>query len=346
MQIASLLSQALRLGASDLHLAAGQPPRLRLHGDLLALESPALQARDIDELLAPLMSAAQRQLRESGATLDFSSELPGLTRLRAHCFRQMRGPAATLRIVPGAVRSLDELQAGDVLRRLAMLSSGVVLVVGATGSGKSSTLAAMADHRNRHQDGHILTVEDPIEFIHTSRRCLVNQREVGLHCRDFAQALRAALRADPDVLVVGELRDAQTAQLALSAAETGHLVLATLHARGAMQAIGRLIEMCPPGFQGAARALLADSLRAVVAQTLCRRADGRGRVAALEILLAAPSISHLIRENKAAQIVSVMQSGSSQGMRTLDQALAALERQGVISAIEARRHARHPEIPA
>ena len=249
-------------------------------------------------------------------------------------------------MVPSALEPLATLggpAVADVLGNWALLPRGLVLCTGATGSGKSTTLAAMVDHRNAHHAGHILTIEDPIEFIHNSRRSLISQREVGAHAAGFAQALRSALREDPDVILVGELRDVETIRLALTAAETGHLVLATLHTAGAAQAPGRLVDAFAPAEQATVRTMLAESLQGVAAQVLCRRRSGPGRVAAFELLRATPAVRHLIREDKPAQLVSVMQSGLAQGMQTLDQHLSALVRQGCISPQEARLQARQPE---
>lgn len=343
MNIVDLLSETLQRQASDLHLAAGLVPMVRVHGDILRLEHEALQPSDVMRLVSQIMNPAQLQRYESELELDFSYEVVGLSRFRVNVYQQQRGPAAALRVVPSTIRSLESLQAPRVLGELAMMPRGLVLFTGPTGSGKSTSMAAMVDHRNQRQHGHILTIEDPIEFVHQSQRCLVNQREVGTHTMGFAQALRSALREDPDVILVGELRDLETIRLALTAAETGHLVLATLHTSSAAKSIDRLVDVFPAGEKDMVRSMLSESLQGVVSQTLCKTADGRGRVAALEIMLGTPAIRNLIRENKVAQMYSVMQSGLSQGMQTLDQHLATLVRGGLITAEEARLHARYPE---
>ena len=366
----SLLARAVAAGASDVHLSTGEPPLLRVDGVMCRLTvgprlvRGSLQSHaggglldDVPDLLRALlvlMNGPQQHLFSSGADVDFGLDLEldqadapcTSLRLRVNAYRQRRGPAAAIRLVPQAVPSLDELggpHVSSVLGAWALLARGLVLCTGATGMGKSSTLAAMVDHRNAHSAGHILTIEDPIEFIHASRRCLVTQREVGAHTGGFAPALRSALREDPDVILVGELRDLETIRLALTAAETGHLVLATLHASSAAQAAGRLIDVFPPEEQATVRTMLAESLQGVVTQVLCRRAAGGGRVAAFELLRATAAVRHLIREDKPAQLVSVMQSGLAQGMQTLDQHLRARLSQGLISADEARLHARQPE---
>ncbi len=343
MNITDLLTETLQRQASDLHLAAGLPPMVRVHGDIQRLDRPALQPADVMALVAQIMSPQQLKTYESQLELDFSHEVVGSSRFRVNVYQQQRGPAAALRVVPSAVRSLESLQAPRVMSELAMLPRGLVLFTGPTGSGKSTSMAAMVDHRNRLQDGHILTIEDPIEFVHQSHRCLVNQREVGTHTLGFAQALRSALREDPDVILVGELRDLETIRLALTAAETGHLVLATLHTSSAAKSVDRLVDVFPAGEKDMVRAMLSESLQGVISQTLCKTADGKGRVAALEIMLGTPAIRNLIRENKVAQMYSVMQSGLAQGMQTLDQHLSTLVRSGLISADEGRAHARYPE---
>jgi len=343
MNIVDLLSQTLQRQASDLHLAAGLPPLLRVHGDLGRCGESALDAQGVMALLGPLMTPQQLHTFERQRELDFAHDQPGLSRFRVNVFQQRRGPAAAIRVVPAQIPSLESLQAPAVLGELAMLPRGLLLFTGPTGSGKSTSMAALVDHRNRHHAGHILTIEDPIEFVHESRCSLVNQREVGTHTLGFATALRSALREDPDVILVGELRDLDTIRLALTAAETGHLVLATLHASSAAQSVDRLIDVFPAGEKDMVRLMLSESLQGVVSQTLCKTADGRGRVAALEVMRGTPAIRHLIREHKVAQMVSVMQSGLSQGMQTLDQHLSLLVRGGRISPDEARRHARHPE---
>ena len=343
MDIFALMHDAVLKSASDLHLSTGLPPMLRIHGDMHPMDTPALNADEVLQRVQALMSPAQQQVFSSQLELDFSVQLPSGERFRVNAFQQQRGPSAALRLVPSALRSLESLQAPRVLADLAMLPRGLVLFTGPTGSGKSTSLAAMVDHRNEREPGHILTIEDPIEFVHPSKRSLVSQREVGAHTLGFAQALRSALREDPDVILVGELRDLETIRLALTAAETGHLVLATLHTSSAAKSIDRLIDVFPAGEKDMVRAMLSESLQGVISQTLCKTADGRGRVAALEVMLGSPAIRNLIRENKVAQMYSVMQSGQAQGMQTLDQHLTQLVRQGTVAATEARVHARFPE---
>ncbi|MFM8796876.1 MAG: type IV pilus twitching motility protein PilT [Betaproteobacteria bacterium] len=343
MDITALLHEALRQGASDLHLAAGRPPMLRVHGDLRSLGETPLAPEAVRALLQPLLGAAPQGRVQALHDLDFGCEVGGLARCRVHVFSQRAGPAAVLRLVPSAIRSLHSLQAPPVLADLALQPHGLVLVVGSTGSGKSTTQAAMVDHRNRGHHGHILTIEDPIEFIHESRLSLVNQREVHTHTPSYEAALRSALREDPDVIALGELRDSDSIRLALRAAETGHLVLATLHASSAAQAVDRMVDVFDAVEQAWVRAQLAESLRGVVYQVLCKTADGLGRVAAWEVLVGTPAVAHLVREGKAAQLVSVMQSGLSQGMQTLDQDLGHLQRSGHISLQQARSLARFPE---
>lgn len=343
MNLLDLLHQALRAQASDLHLSAGLPPMARVRGGLTRLHHEALSPEGLMALLSPLMSTAQLEVHSRERDLDFACEVAGLSRLRVNVFHQLRGPAAVMRLIPSEIRPLEQLNAPPIVAELALLQHGLLLFTGPTGSGKTTLMASVVDHRNRHHSGHILTLEDPIEFIHQSRRSLVNQREVGSHAMGFAQALRSALREDPDVILVGELRDLETMRLALTAAETGHLVLATLHAGSAVQSVDRMIDVFPAGEKAMVRAMLSESLQGVIAQTLCTTIDGRGRTAALEIMVGTPAIRNLIREGKAAQMISVMQSGSGQGMQTLDQHLTTLVRRGLIAPDEARRHARYPE---
>ena len=339
-----LIRSALERGASDLHLSTGEPPLLRVEGRLCRLGSSALSAAQLEALLQPLFNPAQRRAWADGRDLDFAWEAPGLCRLRVNAYRQRRGAAAALRLIAGEVSSLQALSAPPVLAHWALQPRGLILCTGPTGSGKSTLLAALVRHRLTQRADHVLTLEDPIEFIHEAALGLVTQREMGRHAEDFASALRSALRQDPDVILVGELRDPPSIRLALTAAETGHLVLGTLHASSAHQAVDRLVDAFPGSEKELARAMLAESLQGVVAQVLCRRAEGRGRVAAREILTATPAVRHLIRVHKVSQLVSVMQSGLSQhGMQTLDQHLAALVKSGTITREEARLHAHHPE---
>jgi twitching motility protein PilT len=338
-----LLACAVEHQASDLHLSAGLPPLLRIHGDMQRLPGAALDDGQVRALVSQVMTDDQRQRFEHTLECDFAFELPGLARFRANVFKQRRGVAAALRTIPGRVLTLEDLGAPRVLADLALRPRGLILVTGPTGSGKSTTLAAMVHHLNESAHSHILTIEDPIEFVHASRRCLVSQREVGPCTHSFAAALRSALREDPDAILVGEMRDLETIRLALTAAETGHLVLATLHTSSAPKTIDRIIDVFPAGEKELVRAMLSESLLAVISQTLCKLRDGSGRVAAHEVLLGTPAIRNLIREGKVAQMTSVMQTSQAQGMQTLDQCLVDLVRRGRIAPAEARRVARAPE---
>ena len=341
MNLCPLLALAVERQASDLHLSAGLAPLLRLHGELVATDAPPLAAEALHDGVAALLPEPQRTAWAQGRDVDAACELPDLGRFRLNAFVHRRGPGAVLRRIAARIPTLAELGAPPLLAELALKPRGLVLVTGATGSGKSSTLAAMLAHLNATRASHVLTIEDPIEFIHPPGRCLVHQREVGVHVPSFDAALRAALREDPDVILLGELRDLDTIRLALTAAETGHLVLATLHTASAAKTVDRLVDVFPAGDKELIRAMLAESLLAVVSQALVRAPHGR--VAAHEVLVATPAVRHLIRENKVAQLYSVMQTGAAQGMQTLDQALAQLLRQRLVIPDEARRLARHPE---
>ena len=343
MNIHQLLAFSVKNKASDLHLSAGLPPMIRVHGQMCRINVEALSHAQVGAMLADIMNETQRRHYQETLECDFSIELPGLSRFRVNAFHQSRGAAAVLRAIPSKVLSLQELGAPAIFAELALRPRGLVLVTGPTGSGKSTTLAAMVHHLNDTEAGHILTVEDPIEFVHESRKCLVNQREVGPMTHSFSAALRSALREDPDAILVGELRDLETIRLAMTAAETGHLVFATLHTASAAKTIDRIIDVFPADEKEMVRTMLAESLQAVIAQTLCRQADGTGRVAAHEIMLATSAIRNLIRENKVAQMYSAMQTGAAVGMQTLDQALADLVRRRLITPVEARAKARHPE---
>lgn len=341
MTLHELLSLAAERQASDLHLSTGLPPVLRIHGELQTLPAEPLQADGLQALVQPLLSAEQQQTWARELELDATCQWPGLGRFRLNAFFHQRGPAVALRRIAAQVPTLEELGAPALLADWALRPRGLVLVTGPTGSGKSSTLAAMLGHLNAQAARHVITIEDPIEFIHPCSRCLIHQREVGQHTAGFSQALRAALREDPDVILLGELRDLQTIGLALTAAETGHLVLATLHTAGAAKAVDRLIDVFPAGDKEMIRSMLAESLLGVASQVLVR--GRQGRVAAHELLVATPAVRNLIRENKVAQLYSVMQTGGAQGMQTLDQALAQKVRQGLAISDEARRLARSPE---
>ncbi|MDP9901275.1 type IV pilus twitching motility protein PilT [Variovorax ginsengisoli] len=344
MELHTLLARSVADKASDLHLSAGLPPMLRVHGELHRIDGlPAVDATTVSAMLHDIMNDAQREQYRTQADIDFALAIDGLGRFRVNAFHQSRGAAAVFRTIAGAVPSLAQLGAPPIFAELARRPRGLVLVTGPTGSGKSTTLAAMIDHLNASTPGHILTVEDPIEFVHVPRRCLVQQREVGHTTHSFAAALRSALREDPDAILVGELRDLETIRLALTAAETGHLVFGTLHTASAAKTIDRIVDVFPGDEQALVRAMLSESLQAVIAQTLCRKRDGTGRVAAHEIMLGTPAIRNLIRENKVAQMYSAIQTSGAQGMQTLDHHLAALVRAGTLAPAEARAHARQPE---
>lgn len=329
MDVTDLLARAVAAGASDLHLAAGEPPLLRVDGELQRLELPVLGSAALERGFAGLLDAGQRQQWASRDELDLALTLEGLGRFRLNLFRQRNGPGASVRLLAAQVPGIEALGLDEVFQGVAQCRDGLVLVGGATGSGKSSTLAALLGRLNRDHALHIVTLEDPIEFIHPGQRSLVNQREVGVHSRDFAQGLRSALRQDPDVIMLGELRDLESIRLALRAAETGHLVLATVHARSAVSCIERLVEAFAAEEKALVRAMLAESLRMVVAQALLKRRGG-GRVAAREVLVATPALRHLIREGRMAQVASLMQTGAGQGMQTMEAAQQSLRVQGLI----------------
>ncbi|BAN57011.1 MULTISPECIES: type IV pilus twitching motility protein PilT [Pseudomonas] len=332
MDVTDLLARAVDAGASDLHLAAGQIPMLRIEGDLQRMNLPALVPADLAEGMAPLLAEHQRRQWAQGDELDLALELPGLGRFRLNLFRQLNGAGATFRLIPGRIATLDELDLGDVYQAVAQCTDGLILVGGPTGSGKSSTLATLIDQLNRERALHIITLEDPVEVIHSSQRSLINQREIGRHSGGFAQGLRSALRQDPDVIMIGELRDLESVRLALRAAETGHLVLATVHTRSAASSVDRLVEVFAAEEKPLVRTMLAESLRLVVAQVLVRRVGG-GRVAAREVLVATPAVRNLVREGRMAQLCSVMQGGAAQGMRTMEGAMRELKESGLIRGL-------------
>ncbi|MBO9549762.1 PilT/PilU family type 4a pilus ATPase [Pseudomonas sp.] len=329
MDVTDLLARAVEAGASDLHLAAGEIPMLRVDGELRRMALPSVTPAALSDALAPLLDESQCRQWLQGDELDLALELASLGRFRLNLFRQLNGPAATLRLIPKRIASVDELDLEEVFQAVAQHTDGLVLVGGPTGSGKSSTLAALIDRLNRERALHVITLEDPVEVIHSSQRSLVNQREIGRHCRDFAQGLRSALRQDPDVIMIGELRDLETIRLALRAAETGHLVLATVHTRSAASSIDRLVEVFAAEEKPLVRAMLAESLRLVVAQVLVKRVGG-GRVAAREVLVATPAVRNLVREGRMAQLCSVMQAGAAEGMRTMEGAMQKLKGKGLI----------------
>ncbi len=339
MDITELLAFSAKQNASDLHLSSGLPPMIRVDGDIRRLNVPAMENKEVRALIYDIMGDRQRRDYEEHLEVDFSFEVPGIARFRVNAFNHARGAGAVFRTIPSDVLSMETLGLGEVFERLAMLPRGLVLVTGPTGSGKSTTLAAMIDYVNNHRYEHILTIEDPVEFVHTSKRCLNNQREVHRDTHSFADALRSALREDPDVILVGELRDLETIRLALTAAETGHLVFGTLHTTSAAKTIDRIVDVFPGEEKSMVLSMLSESLQAVVSQTLLKR-EGGGRVAAHEILIATSAIRNLIREDKIAQIYSAMQTSGGLGMQTLDASLKQLVKEGLVTREDAQSRAK------
>jgi twitching motility protein PilT len=342
MDITELLAFSAKEGASDLHISAGLPPIIRIDGDVRRINLPPMEHRQVHSLIYEIMNDKQRRDYEEFLETDFSFDVPGVARFRVNVFNQNRGSAAVFRTIPSQVLTLEQLGMGDIFRKVSLLPRGLVLVTGPTGSGKSTTLAAMVDYINENRYDHILTIEDPIEFVHQSKKCLINQREVHRDTMGFGEALRSALREDPDVVLVGEMRDLETIRLALTAAETGHLVFGTLHTTSAAKTIDRVVDVFPAGEKPTVRSMLSESLQAVISQTLMKKIGG-GRVAAHEIMIGTAAIRNLIREDKVAQMYSAIQTGGALGMQTLDQCLHNLVDQRLISAEVAKEKAKLPD---
>ena len=343
MDITQLLVFGVEQGASDCHLSAGEPPMIRIDGELKKLDNPALTKEEVHALVYDIMNDAQRRVFEETHECDFSFELGQIARFRVNVFMQRKGEGAVFRTIPTKVMSLEDLGMPPILKQLCDKDKGLILVTGPTGSGKSTTLAGMIDYLNTSFEGHILTVEDPIEFVHQSKRCLVNQRELGPHTHSFANALRSALREDPDIILVGEMRDLDTIQLALTAAETGHIVFGTLHTSSAPKTVDRIIDVFPPNQQAQIRAQFAESIEAVITQTLLKKKVG-GRVAALEILTGTTAVRNLIREGKIHQIPGTMQVSKKDGMQTMDMALQEIVARGLVTKEEAQSRSSNPNL--
>jgi twitching motility protein PilT len=342
MDITELLAFSAKQGASDLHLSAGLPPMIRVDGDVRRINLPPLEHTEVHGLIYEIMNDKQRKDFEEFLESDFSFEVPGVARFRVNAFNQNRGAGAVFRTIPSKVLTMEDLNLGQVFKDISMVPRGLVLVTGPTGSGKSTTLAAMVDYINDNRYDHILTIEDPIEFVHESKKCLVNQREVHRDTHGFNEALRAALREDPDIILVGELRDLETIRLALTAAETGHLVFGTLHTTSAAKTIDRVIDVFPAEEKDMVRSMLSESLNAVISQTLLKKVNG-GRIAAHEIMIGTPAIRNLVREGKVAQMYSAIQTGAGVGMQTLDQCLQELVQKRQVSRDIAKEKAKIPE---
>ena len=338
MDIGELLGFSVKNGASDLHLSAGMPPMIRVDGDMRKINVPSLDHKEVHDMVYDIMNDKQRKDYEEFLECDFSFEIPELARFRVNAANQNRGAFSVFRTIPSEILSLEALNAPSIFKEISEYPRGTVLVTGPTGSGKSTTLAAMVDYKNDSEYGHILTLEDPIEFVHQSKKCLINQREIHRDTLGFSEALRSALREDPDVILVGELRDLETIRLALEAAETGHVVFGTLHTSSAAKTIDRIVDVFPAAEKEMIRAMLSESLRAVISQTLLRKKGG-GRIAAHEIMIGTPAIRNLIRENKIAQMYSAIQTGQQFGMQTLDQNLQKIVQEGLVERSEARSKA-------
>ena len=343
MDITQLLTFAHREGASDVHLSACEPPMVRMHGDMKRIEHPALSPEEVHNMVFDIMTDAVRKTFAGTNDVDFSFELGDIARFRVNVFRTRKGEGAVFRTIPTKVMTLEELGLPPIMREICEKEKGLVLVTGPTGSGKSTTLAAMIDLINETFEGHILTIEDPIEFVHQTKKCLVNQREVGPHTESFSAALRGALREDPDVILVGEMRDLETISLALTAAETGHLVFATVHTSSAPKTVDRIIDVFPAAQQQQIRTMFSESIQAIVTQTLLKKRAG-GRIAALEILIGTPAVRNLIREAKIHQLPSALQTGQAFGMQTLDMALIDLVSKGLVTKEEAQSRTLTPHL--
>ncbi len=334
MDISELLIFMVENKGSDLHMSSGEPPVVRIHGEMRKIEVPPLDKDEVHNMIYEILNDQQRRVFEEHLELDFSFALGDIARFRVNVFKQNRGDAAVFRTIPTKIPTFEELNLPKVFMDISRLEKGLVLVTGPTGSGKSTTLAAMVDLINQEEKGHILTVEDPIEFVHPSKNCLVNQRELGPHTLSFANALRSALREDPDVILVGEMRDLETISLALTAAETGHLVFGTLHTSGAPKTVDRVIDVFPAAQQAQVRSMFSESIQAIITQALFKRKDGKGRIASFEILIANPAVRNLIREGKISQIPSIMQTNKALGMQTMDAAVNDLLAKNLVTREE------------